>query len=157
MFLDGAVSRGRKCRDSLSRPDKRERASHFHFSFVSDAHPMHEAFEHRADFAFFHPRPNVIAHMLHGECGQLICQAHALNFLSRLDGARFVQQRRGIDHFTGDLAKRIEEDLRCRGRFAYHAVGRLRTHIEFNADPSRQAVLVQDTDGQIKRSKLWWS
>jgi len=75
-------------------------------------------------------------------------------FLAHFDSARFVQQRRSIDHLAGNFAEGIEENLRRRRRFAYHAIGRLRAHIEFNTDLSRQAVFFQDTDCRIKRPVL---
>ncbi len=154
MFLNGAVSRGRKGRDSLSGPHEREGTRHFDFSFVADTQSMDETFIHRADFAFLHPRPDVVANMFHGECGQFIRQTHTLDFLRRFDRTGFVQQRRGIYDFTGDLSEGIEENLRWCCRLAHHAVGGLCAHIEFNADLSRQAALFQDTDCRIKRAEL---
>ena len=105
---------------------------------------MDEAFEERAYFALLHTGAQMLPGVLHGERGQLVGQAHALDLLRRLDGASFDEQRSGIHYFAGDGGESVEEIFAEDSRLADHAVGGLRALRKLQADSARESALAQN-------------
>ena len=144
MLLDWAIAGGSKGFYSLARPNESESARHFDFAFVADADAVHETFKERAYFALFHPRAKMLPGVFHGERGQLVGQAHALDLLGGLDGASFDEQRRSVGDFAGDGGESVEEIFAEDGRLADHAVGGLRPLRKFEADAASESALAQN-------------
>src|SRR5882757_11056815 len=90
------ASRGER-RNAWPRPHQSESASHLHFPSIANADLMNMSFDHGRNFALSHSWLDVVADMLHAQRSQFICQAHTLNFLSRLEHTNLRQERRSID------------------------------------------------------------
>src|SRR6266404_3240649 len=82
---------------------------------------------------------------------------HALDFLSGLDGACFVQQRSGIDNLPAEFLERLKIRHHESGRLAYHAVGGLRAHVEFDGNFVREATPLQHFICPVPGAKLRWA
>ena len=157
VLLDGAVAGGGESRNALARPDQREGARHLHLAFVADAAGVDEAFEHRRHVAFLHAGTDALADEFQPQRGQLVGQAHALDFLRGLDGAGFGQQRRRICHLPGDGLEGVEVSLRERRGLADHAVTGLRAHAQLDADSIGEAALSEHAKRQIEAAHLRWA
>ena len=96
----------------------------------------------------------MFASVFHRQRGQFIGQPHALDFLRGLDGASFVQERRSVNHPAGNFAESVEVHQR-RGRgLAHHAVGRLRTHVQFDGNFVGEAAFLQHLQHEIESAIL---
>ena len=79
--------------------------------------------------------------MLHGQSGEFVGQAHALDFLRGLDPTSLTEERGCVYNLAANFWEGIEEILRRRSWFANHAVGGLCAHVELDSHFVGEAAL----------------
>src|SRR6267378_65665 len=149
------ASRGER-RNAWPRPHQSESASHLHFPFVADADGVNMPFDHGRNFALSHSWLDVVAGMLHAQRSEFICQAHALDFLPRLEHTKLRQERRSIDRFLASTTKRIVKSLPVNGRLPYHPLADLRSLRKLDAHPPRKFSFPQNLNGHFHRADHRW-
>src|SRR5712672_999493 len=145
------ASRGER-RNAWSRPHQSESACHFHFALVSNTDVVNVPFDHRRNFALSHSWLDLVPGMLHAQRSQFICQAHSLDFLSRLEHTNLRQEWRSIDRFLASTTKRIVKSLPVHGRLPYHAIADLRSLRKLDAHPPRKFSFPQNLKGHFHRA-----
>ncbi len=111
--------------DAGPGPDQSESARHFDFPFVADSNVVDMPFDHGRDFAFFHPRPDIVAGVHHSERGEFVGEAHAFDLLRSFDHAQLGEKRSRIDGFSAGSAESVVEALPIHSGLADHAVANL--------------------------------
>src|SRR5712672_3406436 len=149
------ASRGER-RNAWPRPHQSESARHLHFPFVANADRMNMPFDHGRNFALSHSWLDVVASMLHAQPSKFICQAHALDFLPRLEHSNLRQERRSIDRFLASTTKRIVKTLPVHGPLANHAIADLRSLRKFDALAPRKFSFPHNLKGPFHRPVHRW-
>ncbi len=129
-------------------PDERVAPRVLHHALVAGADRVHRALPEGRRLAFRHTRPEALGDVLHGERGDLVRQAHALDLLCRLQRTGLGQERGGID----SLRKRLEEPAGRNGGLADHQVGRLRALGELEPD-AVEPELVLHRERRLERAR----
>ncbi len=122
--------RGREGPDARARPHEREPERELDLPLPARALAVDEALPLRRDLRLGHPGLEDQAAMLHRGGRDVVREAHALDLLLGLDGARLGEKRSRV---LG-LGKRVEPAAREGRRLADHAVGGLRSEGELEPE-----------------------
>src|SRR5207247_1399871 len=135
-----------------ARPDERIAAGMLDLPLVAGALRLHGTFPESCDVGLAHARPDLVAHVLERQRGQLVRESHALDLLVGLDRPRLDEQRRGVDA----VRERVEPSGRVRRRLADHPVRGLRPLRELEAD-ALVAALSADRLRELERARRRWT
>ena len=113
---------------------------------------MNVALDHRRHFRFLHAGLDVGARIFHAQGRQLVGQAHALDFLRRLDHPGLRQQWCGVYYLSRSAAESVEVALPINRRLSHHAVADLRGLRKLDAHAPGKVFFAKNFNGHLQRA-----